>query len=431
VSSTAATALAPPARIRRRTASQRALWPRLEETVMALAALAAEPDEGRARAALEARLPALAARLGRSPLMCERLRAAGLGLRELDGLDALAAYPLLDRATLGERWRDAPGLGDGDDLVAVKSSGTTGDPVLVVKDRWDSLVMWAALAFWAARLGVALPARPRVVLLDALPGGMEYSVRLRLVGDGRGALHRLSTARADAAARLARVAPAVIFSDPDGLHWLAPRAEAAAGVRLVLTSAQRFAPAQRAALAGVLAAPVVNYYATTETGPIAWECLAAPERFHVLAPEVWVESVDGELVVTRLRDSALPLLRYRTGDRGDVAREAGACACGFCGWTITGFAGRRACEYVTPAGARVDAWALAWVFKHHPLRAFRLTQTAPAAFLLELDGDAAAVLPLLRAALVRLGWPEEVRVQLAPGPAGAALKPEPFVAMPS
>src|SRR6185503_5752966 len=102
------------------------------------------------------------------------------------------------------------------------------------------------------------------------------------------------------------------------------------------------------------AAPIINYYATTELGPIAWECLREPGRFHILHPDVFVESLEGELVVTRLRDSVLPLLRYRTGDRGQVVDEA--CACGLRGPSILGFLGREPCWFVRPDVERVDAW---------------------------------------------------------------------------
>jgi phenylacetate-CoA ligase len=297
----------------------------------------------------------------------------------------------------------------------------TGDPVTVVRDGYDMLHFWAVLRFFLRVAGVDLPPRPRVVLLCALPSGLEYSARLRLLDDG--ALHRISLQRPRALARLHRVSPQVLTSDPAGLHWLAAQ-ELGFAPRLILTSAQRFSPHQREGLP----APVINYYSTTETGPIAWECLRAPGRFHVLAPEVWVESLHGELVVTRLRASVLPLLRYRTGDDGDV--EDGACVCGHAGQTIVRFAGRRACDLVTPSGARVDAWRLAWLFKAYPLRSFRLTQVRVDAFVLELVAAEVprALVGALEEALVRLGWPATPRVEVrsASGFEEDGGKPEPF-----
>src|SRR6185369_1121295 len=103
-----------------------------------------------------------------------------------------------------------------------------------------------------------------------------------------------------------------------------------------------------------------------------------------LLPEVWVEAVEGELVVTRLRPSVLPVLRYRTGDAGEV--RADACACGYHGLTITGLTGRSACLFHRPDGVEVDAWRLAVVLKYSRLRGFRLTQDGPESFRLEVAG---------------------------------------------
>ncbi len=314
------------------------------------------------------------------------------------------------------------------ELVVVQSSGTTGEPVKVVRDGYDCLHMWAALRFWLRRLRLELPERPRVVLFCALPGGLEYSVRLPCFE--RGALHRISAVKPKPFERLARVKPSVLFSDPAGLHALADRSREVAP-RLVLTSAQHFSPIQRRALANAFDAPVLNYYATTETGPIAWECLEHLERFHVMAPDVHVESERGELRVTRLRPSVLPLLRYAPGDRGEVVDEA--CSCGFVGRSIVHFGGRRACVFVTPNGNEVDAWSLAFVFKHHPLDAFRLTQESAEHFSLELVGlpeiERARLIERLRAAMQHLGWE---RFHLSTRDVGRAtlqlVKPEPFVA---
>ena len=220
-------------------------------------------------------------------------------------------------------------------------------------------------------------------------------------------------------------------------------------------------PHLRRRVEGALHAPVVNYYATSETGPIAWECLEVPGRFHVLLPDAWVESVDGELVVTRLRESILPLLRYRTGDRGEVRPDD--CRCGYGGVSIEGLTGRRACAFFTPGGREVDAWQLAWVFRRHPLDGFRLTQEAPDAFRLETTGavcaphgaagdralegggpgaaterprgghrrpgaDTDGLVERLRKTLVSLGWDEpRIERRSVTREALAAGKPEPFV----
>ncbi len=426
--------VAPRANIRRDTSTQRPHVPWAESIARGLGHLASVADEAGARALLDARLEGLRAALLASPYYVQRLQEAGLHPGDLQRLEDLGHFPSLERTTLARHWDAVPTLpAEHDECVVVKSSGSTGDPVRVVRDRRDCLHMWAVLRFLVSRAGVVPPPRPRVVLLDALPGGLEYSVRLPIFHDG--ALHRVSVLRGDARERLCRVRPAVLFSDPEGLRWLAQQRDVPPP-GLVLTSAQHLPPELRAALARAVPAPVLNYYATTETGPLAWECLRAqaPGRFHVFAPDVWLEPGLDEVVVTRLRPSVLPLLRYRPGDAGTVRRDA--CACGFHGWTLEGFGGRGACHFRTPSGRTVDAWALAWVFKHHALRAFRLTQVEPSRFELEVAGAAEAdVGPLcerLTAALRNLGWSEpllDVR-SVVPEALATGAKPQPFRALP-
>lgn len=404
--------------VRRRTAWERGHRPRLESVTAALLASSRGPD----LAQLEGHLRERAADLRGSPYWVRRLRDAGLAPGDLQTFADLDAFPLLDRRELAVAWAELPLLGV-DDVVVVKSSGSTGDPVHVVREPFEQIHMWAVLEFWLAHLGLVLPARPRVVLLDSLPSALEYSVRVRALGDGQGALHRISLARPRARERLERVSPSVVFGDPAGLHWWIGAAPQISP-RLVLTSATHFSAAQRAAFAQVSPAPVLNYYATTETGPLAWECLVAPGRFHILTPDVWLESVAGELVVTRLRPTLVPLLRYRTGDAGTVVDEP-RCACGHSGWTLLGLDGRRACTFVRPDGTPVDAWQLAWVFKQVPLDRFRLEQVARDRFLLHAaPTDEVRLETILREALFRLGWPTCEIARTGPPPLGD--KPEPF-----
>jgi phenylacetate-CoA ligase len=413
--------------IRRSVRGQERHRPRLRRTTLDLARFARLDDHERARA-LEPRLAALRASLWRSPYYCRVLRERGLAPEDLGSLEDLRHFPLLERDTLRQAFAEIPALPARrrvPRLLVESSSGSSGQPVTVLKEDYDSVHMWAVLRFWMARLGLRLPARPRIALVCTLPHGVEYRTPLPALA---GTLERISLARPDPGARLRAFRPDVVFTDPAGLHWLAGQQDPWQP-RLLLSSAMHLPPELRHRVTAKLATPVLNYYSCAETGPLAWECLAAPGRFHVLLPDAFVESVAGELVVTRLRESVLPLLRYRTGDAGRVEPEA--CACGLRGFSIVGLSGRRACRFATPDGRTVDAWRLAWVFQHHPLDGFRLTQEAPEQFRLETAGDppegAARLVERLHATLVALGWPtpriEHARVARE---TLAADKPEPF-----
>jgi phenylacetate-CoA ligase len=400
--------------------------PRLRAAARDLERFARLPEPAR-RAALDARLETLRQALWRSPFYRGRLKRHGLSPDDLRTLEDLRHFPRLDREALGRAFDSLPAVvpGEVSRLFVERSSGSTGRPIAVLKEDYDSVHMWAVLRFWLRWLGLRLPARPRVALLCTLPHGVEYRTPLPALGGGT--LVRISLARPEPEARLRAFRAHVVFTDPAGLHWLAGRDDPPRP-RLLLSSAMHLSADLRRRAEEALLAPVVNYYSTAETGPLAWECREAPGRFHVLVPDVWLESVDGELAVTRLRDSVLPLLRYLPGDRGEV--RPGPCRCGHGGPSIVGLSGRRACTFLAPDGRAVDAWCLAWAFQHHPLDGFRLTQDSADAFRLELAGEGGterAVLERLRGSLARLGWDDpHIQWSRVPPEALAAAKPTPF-----
>jgi phenylacetate-CoA ligase len=416
----------PQEEIRRSVRRQARHRSRLRAGTCELARFARMVDADRVTSALEARLGPLRDALWRSPFYCAVLQQHGLSPNDLRRLEDLSSFPLLERDALGAAFAQLPAFRPSDRgrHLVERSSGTTGRPVPILKDDYDTVHPWAVLDFWLHWHARAVPPRPRVALLCSLPHGVEYETPVPAFHDGT--LARISLARPEPAARLTAFQPHVVFTDPAGLLWLVSRRERERP-RIVLSSALHLPQVLRRRAEARLHAPVVNYYSMAETGPIAWECALRARSFHVLHPDVWVESVAGELVVTRLRESVVPLLRYRTGDEADVVDEA--CSCGYRGRSIVGFRGRRACVFRTPSGRPVDAWSLAWIFRHQPLDGFRLTQVAPSAFLLETAGGAGELLvPRLVASLRALGWSEpaiDLRplAREAPGD-----KPEPFVA---
>ncbi len=95
----------------------------------------------------------------------------------------------------------------------------------------------------------------------------------------------------------------------------------------ILSTAVTLEPALRARLAAHFGCPVIDWYSTTETGPIAF---SHGEGYELVAHDLFVEVVDdagapvpdgawGEIAVTGGRNPYVPLLRYRTGDRGRMA----------------------------------------------------------------------------------------------------------------
>jgi phenylacetate-CoA ligase len=102
----------------------------------------------------------------------------------------------------------------------------------------------------------------------------------------------------------------------------------------VITTSEVLTPVHRAHLEEAFSCRVYDEYGCGELGTIAHECDSG--SLHVNAENLLVEIFDGdrqcepgqrgEIVVTELNNFAMPLIRYRLGDFGVLARDK--CSCG-------------------------------------------------------------------------------------------------------
>ncbi|MEE1657657.1 AMP-binding protein, partial [Microvirga sp. CF3062] len=157
-----------------------------------------------------------------------------------------------------------------------------------------------------------------------------------------------------------------IWGYPSGLHALAEdllaRGLTVPGLEVVITVSEPLLEVQRAAIERAFGCPVVESYGMTEAVVSASQCRHG--ALHLWPESGVLEVVDGsapvaagqagEFVATGLNNPDMPLIRYRTGDRGAV--EAGSEVCG-CGRTLPRLArveGRSDDVLYTPDGRRVS-----------------------------------------------------------------------------
>ena len=119
----------------------------------------------------------------------------------------------------------------------------------------------------------------------------------------------------------------------------------------MLTNAEPLLDHQRVVVAEAFGCPVRDTYGLAELVAGASECEAG--TLH-LWPEVgYVECLDGDLVATGLLNHAMPLVRYRVGDRLAGPVHWQACACGRGLPTLPRVEGRDDDVVVTPDGRRL------------------------------------------------------------------------------
>lgn len=281
------------------------------------------------------RLQDTVARLqGCVPLYRERFREGGLGPHELRTLDDLARFPLTRKADL----RDHYPLG----LLSTPrsalrrvhaSSGTTGKPTVMGYDAHDLEVFSEVVA----RSLYAAGARPGMLFHNAygyglftgglgLHGGAE-KLGLGTVPVSGGGTERQVTLIEDLAPEVIACTPsyALVLADALAVRGHAP---GSLPLKYAVLGAEPWSEAMRREIERRLGVRATNIYGLSEIigpgvsnedvaeqrGSYVWEDHFYPE---IVDPENGQPLPDGEygvLVLTSMTRSAMPLLRYWTGD---------------------------------------------------------------------------------------------------------------------
>jgi phenylacetate-CoA ligase len=289
------------------------------------------------------------------------------------------------------------------------SSGSTGEPFRVYYEprAWATLKHLVKLR---ARLACGLRFTDRVALFDATPpgGGLDPTGRVARIS-----VLQPAGVMAD---QLSAFAPDAVYGLPSSLLEAATvlrRRGARVTIGRIFTSGELLQPAVRDALTEAFGARVFDIYGSSETKEIAWECPAG--GMHVNADVVHIEvlddrgcplpdGVEGNLVATGLVHHAMPLVRYRIGDRGSLRTES--CACGRAFPLLGVVTGRSADMLVLSDGRRVTPYALTCALEQEQsLLRYQVSQLDPArirvraivAPVVSLDAVAGRIRELIRA----------------------------------
>ena len=154
----------------------------------------------------------------------------------------------------------------------------------------------------------------------------------------------------------------------------------------IMTSAESIYPEQRAFIESVFRAPVFDRYGSREAGNMACEC-EHHRGLHVAVPTHRIELLrddgtlagpgeTGEIVVTCFETFAMPLVRYRIGDRATWAE--GPCTCGRAWPLLARVDGRVMDAFSTPGGGTIDGcYFTMGFFGRDWLEKFQVVQETP------------------------------------------------------
>jgi len=280
--------------------------------------------------------------------------AAGIGPRGLDSIEDVVKLPRMDRADLAGK---ANRLKDRAVLARLESGGTgrtgkveTALDLEGVVNRYATLLSVLKAAGWRMgdktaafhpveygyfnNLGAML--KNRAFLKIVFEFFQQY-VLYRLIHNRKNVYYDGSVFRDKAAAgRLLEKAlaadPVLIITRPDVLMSVVKSMRGRPvpvfkRLKAVLTVGTPLAETVRKETKEKLGAEVFNMYASTELGYAALGCSHSEGWLHVNAAGYIVETDEsGEVIVTDLNNRLMPMLRYGTGDIGELA--PGSCVCG-------------------------------------------------------------------------------------------------------
>ncbi len=244
----------------------------------------------------------------------------------------LDGWPVLEKADLLNHFDDLLAETRPARIETLKSSGTTGMPAAVASDYLATTFAWAHRYRALQWHGIPVGARSLRLTHDRRPF-RDFVLGQRCVWpvDSRRAID-------DALAYARGARPMLVAGTPSALFYLARRMREH-GITEPLApfarvGGEQLFPFQRKHIESYLGARAIDSYGATETGALAGECPAGSMHVHGGLVHLEVFNGDtpaepgelGDIVVTTLRNRAMPLIRYRVGDRGRLSLER--CVCG-------------------------------------------------------------------------------------------------------
>jgi phenylacetate-CoA ligase len=324
-------------------------------------------------------------------------------LPELHEPEDVAKLPILDKRTVRARFEQLLPEQLPDDVFWLSTSGTTGERQQVVRSPAD----WQETrqATWALNPLVQGSIDQRYCrLTPPFCSGLECHVTHAPVDVRRRGPRLLLSSGLDIAswpaARIAQTVeemtahePGYLVVDPTYLAIVIERARVLRlklpRVRFVLTLFELCSALHRRAISEAFECPVFDAYGATECGPIIMQC----ERgtYHVSPESVIVEVISpdalgvGEMLVTTLHKSIMPLLRYDTGDLAIRGTSVCDCPCSETD-TLRSLEGRLVDCITCTSGERVTPGAIDRVIapELEGVITYCLVQRGPTAYRLEL-----------------------------------------------
>ena len=311
------------------------------------------------------------------PYYRRRFDEARIKPADIQSRDDLKEIPLLTKQDIRENFSNLQ-IPDGGAVEKLRTSGSTGEPLRIVRDRASTGYHRANMFRLRRWYGADIGSFEATFRIFNYPTRERHMTRVKdfILNRVRINEHELTTENMlDFYHKLESVKPAIFYGFPSIMvrfteclikHDINPRP---IPLKAIITTSEMLYPQQEELLSEFYGAPVINEYGCTETGIISLECPHGGWHVPVesclveVAPATGLDVDDGvgRVVVTDLMNRAMPLIRY---DVGDLMQEGlGRCPCNRGLPTIRGISGRVGRLIELPDGRSIHSLTFSNIFK--------------------------------------------------------------------
>lgn len=308
---------------------------------------------------------------------------------DVDNPQSLSRVPILTKREIQENSAALANRSYRGRLKVVVSSGSTGAPGRFYRSRPS--LEWGYASGVRCKQWWGINPAARTIRLWGQSARFSLSIRTRTLGRLSGLKNR-AVGTYDFAAynltleKIQRQWPTIVNWKPKIIHGYATAVYLLArfvqecgldgrslGLSGVIVESEKFYSFQRSLIEEVFGCPVLEWYGCCETGVIATPCRHG--RLHVREDMVFLEIVNGSIVVTTLRENAVPLIRYDTADEAELDHQP--CPCGMPTAVLADMKGRT-CDLIQDTdGQLVHPWAIDHILRPLPgIRKYKVVQKA-------------------------------------------------------
>ncbi|OYT57814.1 hypothetical protein B6U70_01930 [Euryarchaeota archaeon ex4484_162] len=314
------------------------------------------------------------------PFYHKKCKKHGVHPHDIRGVKDVEKLPFVTKNDLRENFPDGivPVGFNKKNSFMMSTSGSTGKPVFVFCDIFSAIKSLEAFVRGLRAYGGSWRKTRIVLIIDLSPGSVEYTfftqsampILKKLVPLENIRYLHIGEKPELLIEKINEFNPEFIGSDPNMLRILAYLKQNGYGrdvkPKYVLSGGSMLDSYTRQYIEKTFDAKVLDYYATTEAGPIAFECLNG--SYHINSDFVILEFLDdenqpvepekpGHVVVTKLYGGGTPIIRYNGLD-DLVIHSRDICSCGINTPLIKHIVGRSTDVIILPNGKMLTPFSL-------------------------------------------------------------------------